>query len=311
MKRRTTRRRHTRVPKTRFQRIGQVLLWIVIMTALLLLALWAVGRIGGDGKQASSVFAIRSITVKGNEHYNDDDIIGVSGLHTGKSVLTLNKSKVRAKLIDSFAYIQDVSIDQGDSFRDVVINITEQPVFAATYYEGDWLLIGQDGRLLETRPVKSDTPGRYMQLRVASINKNLAIGDTVVAARDQKVIDRILAAFADQGLTNVTEIDISNRNDITVHWNNRLQIRLGNNTNLEHEIAVVAVTIPRIDAKHGTDATGVLDLRSYADATSDNNYAVFTPQELLPTTTFPMSSTTAPEDGSTTGTDGTSSTSAE
>ena len=300
MKRRTKRRR--RGPKTRLERIGQVLLWIVIMSALLVGALWVTGAIGGEDK--SALFSIQSITIKGNAHYADADILGVSGLHEGKSVLTLNKSKVRSRLVKAFAYIRDVSIDQGDSFRDLVITVTEQDVFGATYHEGQWLLIGENGRLLETRPVKSDEPERLLQLTLASIEKDVAIGDKVVLDRDQKVIDQILAAFEKQGLSNLTAIDLSNRNDIRVHWNNRLEIRLGNSTNLDHEIAVVAVTIPRIDEKHGADATGILDLRSYSDTTSDNNYAVFTPQALVTTTTFPLSSSTAADDGSTTAADG-------
>jgi len=121
----------------------------------------------------------------------------------------------------------------------------------------------------------------------------------VVLERDQKTIDHILAAFEKQKLTGITEIDLSNRNDIRVHWNNRLEIRLGNNTNLDHEIAVVAVTIPKINDKHGKDASGVLDLRSYADSSTDNNYAVFTPQALVTTTTFPMSSTTVTDQSTT------------
>ena len=295
MKRRTKRRRHTK--KTRFQLIGQILLWILVMSALLIGALWVTGAFGGE--QKDSIFSIRSVTVRGNEHYADEDILGVSGLHEGKSVLTLNKAKVRSRLVDAFAYIQDVSIEQGDSFRDIVLTVTEQAVFAATHHEGEWLLIGEDGRLLETRPVKSDDPERYLHLKLASIEKKVKLGDKVILDRDQKTIDRILAAFAKQGLTDITEIDIANRNDIRVHWNNRLEIRLGNNTNLEHEIAVVAVTIPKIDDKHGADATGVLDLRSYSDSTSDNNYAVFTPQALVTTTTFPLTSTTAPEESTT------------
>lgn len=294
MKRRK-RRRHTK--KTRFQRIGQVLLWIFIMSGLLIGTLWLTGAF--DGKERDSVFSIRSVTIEGNHHYDDEDILGVSGLHKGKSVLTLNKAKVRKNIVKAFAYVKEVTVDQGESFRDVIIRVTEQNVFAATHHEGNWLLIGENGRLLETRPVKSDSPERLLHLKLASVHEDISIGDTVVLERDQKTINRILDAFAEQGLADITEINLANRNDIRVHWNNRLEIRLGNNTNLEHEIAVVAVTIPKINDKHGEDATGVLDLRSYADSTSDNNYAVFTPQALVTTTTFPLSSTTAPDETTT------------
>ena len=293
MKKRKAKKRRRHVKRTRFQIIVRLLLWTVVMTALLSLTLWA------TSDQEQSLFSIRSVSVVGNEHYDDEAVIGISGLYKGKSVLTMNKSNVRKRLINNFAYIQDVSVEQGDSFRDVIIKVTEQEVFAATYHEGEWLLIGENGRLVEKRPVKSDTPERMMLLKLASKNETLELGDTVVLERDQKTIDHILAAFEKQKLTGITEIDLSNRNDIRVHWNNRLEIRLGNNTNLDHEIAVVAVTIPKINDKHGKDASGVLDLRSYADSSTDNTYAVFTPQALVTTTTLPMSSTTVTDQSTT------------
>lgn len=285
-------RHKIRRERTRFQKIGRALLWLVILSALLALALWFVNRTDENGNKKTSFFAIQSITVEGNTHYTDEEIISVGEVYPGESVLTLNKNKLKTKLIENFAYIADVEITQGKNFRDVTITITEQAVFGAAYHESSWLLIGMDGRLLEKRPVRSDLPERYLYLKLSSIPENAAIGDHIISETDQNNIEKILSACAQKGIGNIRELDVSNRGDLQFNWNNRLVIKLGNNSNITHQIAVVAVTIPKIDAKYGETSTGALDLRSYSDPASDNNYAVFTPEELLPTTTYPVGSST-------------------
>ncbi len=280
-------RHRTKREKTRFQKIGRLLVWLVVLSALLALALWV-----ADRNKEQSFFAIRSVTVEGNVHYDDEDIIGIGQVYPGQSVLTLNKAKLKNRLIENFAYIADVKVEQGKNFRDIIITVTEQEVFGAVGHGTEWLLIGMDGRLLEKRPVRSDLPERYLHLKLSSIPENPALGDAIISEKDQQNIEKILTACADNGITNIREVDVSNRGDLRFSWNNRLLIKLGNNSNIEHQMAVVAVTIPKINAKHGDDSTGVLDLRSYSDPSSDDNYAVFTPQELITTTTYPIGSTT-------------------
>ena len=274
--------------KTRVQKIGVLLIWLLVLSILLALSLWLARR-----NEEQAYFSIRSITVEGNVHYEDDDIIAAGEVYPGQSVLTLNKAKLKERIIRHFAYIADVEVTQGKNFRDIIITVTEQEVFAATYHDAQWLLIGMDGRLLEMRPVRSDLPERYLYLKLSSLPEKPTLGEAIISATDQKNIRAILSACAEKGLTDIREVDVSNRSDLRFNWNNRLVIKLGNNSNIAHQIAVVAVTIPKIDAKHGGDSTGVLDLRSYSDPSSDDNYAVFTPEELITTTTYPMGTTTA------------------
>lgn len=272
---------------TRFQLVSKLVMWLVLLSVLLAIALWI-----SSANRDQAFFAIRSVTVEGNVHYDDEDIIGIGNVHPGQSVLTLNKNKVKNRIVERFAYIADVEVKQGKSFRDIVITVTEQKVFAAAYHDAEWLLIGMDGRLMEKRPVRSDEPERLMKLTLADVADNPKLGDYIISETDGKNIEKIVAACAEKGLADITALDVSHRGDLTFEWNNRLTVKLGNNSNVAHQIAVMAATLPKIDAKYGADSVGVLDLRSYSDPSSDDNYAIFTPSELITTTTYPLSTTT-------------------
>ena len=280
---------------TRFQLVSRLILWLVVLSALLAIALWI-----SSANRDQSFFAIRSVTVEGNVHYDDEDIIGVGKVYPGQSVLTLNKNKLKNRIIERFAYIADVEVRQGKNFRDIIITVTEQKVFGAVYHESAWLLIGMDGRLLEKRPVRSDEPERLMHLSLADLPEKPQLGDHIISETDGNNIKKMMTACAEEGITHITALDVSHRGDLRFEWNNRLTVKLGNNSNVAHQIAVMAVTLPKIDAKYGADSTGVLDLRSYSDPSSDDNYAIFTPQELITTTTYPLSTTTTTAGNTTT-----------
>ena len=82
---------------------------------------------------------------------------------------------------------------------------------------------------------------------------------------------------------NITMVDIGDRNDIRLDWNNQITLLLGNDSNLRYEIAAAASTLPRVFEKHGKTVTGQLDLSQYSNPAITAPAIVFTPSALLET----------------------------
>lgn len=250
---------------------------LVIFTLLLLPAALKKPKIEGEDKP--SALGIRGITVAGNTQYDNEAIIGVSGLEVGQSVFSVNKGQAARRLKKEFAYVRDVRIDINFK-REVTIRITEAKEMGAVYANGGWVVVDEKGVGLQKIPIESERPLRRMYLKGAGTLTD-EIGKQVLDERSLAIIGEICAAFELYKLGDVSEIDMTNLTDIRVNWKNQIDIALGNDSNLTYEIAVVATSIPKVLARHGETATGLLNVSQYSDATVETPTIIFTPSALL------------------------------
>ncbi len=250
---------------------------LIVFTLLLLPA--ALSKPKTDGEDKPSALGIRSITVEGNTQYDNEAIVGVSGLEVGQSVFSVNKGQAAKRLKQEFAYVRDVDIDISFK-REVTIRITEAQEMGAVYANGSWVVVDEKGLGLQKIPIESERPLRRMYLKGAGTLTD-EIGKQVLDERSLAIVAEICTAFKLYELGDVSEIDMTNLNDIRVNWKNQIDIALGNDSNLTYEIAVAAYSIPKVLARHGETATGLLNVSQYSDATVETPTIIFTPSSLL------------------------------
>ena len=141
-------------------------------------------------------------------------------------------------------------------------------------------MVDENGVGLQKIPIESERPLRRMYLKGAGTLTD-QVGKKVLNERSLSIIGEICTAFELYELGYVSEIDMTNLNDIRVNWKNQIDIALGNDSNLTYEIAVAATSIPKILARHGETATGLLNVSQYSDATVETPTIIFTPSSLL------------------------------
>ena len=264
--------------KNRFRLFVVLSVVNVLLLVLTVLLLPAALR-NPTAEDKPSALGIRSISVSGNTQYDNKALIGVSGLKVGQSVFSVNKGQVAKRLKNEFVYVRGVDIDISFK-REVTINITEAEEMGAVYANGGWVVVDEDGKGLQKLPIESERPLRRMYLKGAGTLTD-EIGKQVLDKRSLTIIAEICAAFDLYDLGDVSEIDMTNSNDIRVNWKNQIDIALGNDSNLTYEIAVVARAIPKILERHGETATGLLNVSQYSDATVETPTIIFTPSSLL------------------------------
>ncbi len=248
---------------------------LLVLTVLLLPA--ALQKPTAEGKP--SALGIRSISVEGNTQYDNEAIVGVSGLKVGQSVFSVNKGQAAKRLKKEFVYVRDVDIDISFK-REVTIRITEAEEMGAVYAGGGWVVVDENGVGLQKIPIESERPLRRMYLKGAGTLTD-EVGKQVLNERSLSIIGEICTAFELHKLGYVSEIDMTNLSDIRVNWKNQIDIALGNDSNLTYEIAVAAASIPKILARHGETATGLLNVSQYSDTTVETPTIIFTPSSLL------------------------------
>lgn len=287
MSQRTTQSNHRRNSRKRKQRARTRLflglcigcLALVIFTLLLLPAAFRAGE--DKPAETSAALGVKAITVTGNTRYDNEAIIGVSGISVGQSVFSVSKGKAASNIKKEFFYAEQVKIKIGIN-RHVEIRITEAKELGAVYAAGQWIVVSGQGRGLQAMPMTGERPLRRVYLKGATV-VSTTLGEQVVEDRSLAIINELTQAMEKHRLEGVGVIDIEDRNDIRLSWKNQIEIRMGNDSNLTYEVAVAVSALPKILQKHGETASGVLNLSLYSDPSVESPSVIFTPSALLDT----------------------------
>lgn len=283
--------------KKRKRRISRFHLVMILFASILILSgaigfmLLSTPQYEADGTEKPAVFAVKSVEVVGSTHYSPEAIIGISGIRVGQSIFSVNKKEASQKIWEAFPYIHYIDIGNS-SFDTITITVKEIDPIGVRYADGNWVVVGSNGRAVELLPVESDLPPRYLYFKGVT-PASCELGGDAMDERSQEIVNEILQAFQavrenassrDNILdftSGVTTIDMTDKSDIQLHWNHQVTIVIGNEKDLQHKLDVVSTTLPLIFESHGVHTTGVLNLRSYSDDDPNNNQAVYTPDDIL------------------------------
>lgn len=280
-----------------------VLILVLVTSSIIMLATMPQTAVGANEEAQSTeeggLFSVSSITLNGNTKYREDAVIGESGVYIGQSIFSIDGQTAKEHLLETFPYYESVEV-QTVNMHEVHITVTETPVVGVTYAGGFWVPIGRNGKALDQQEIRSDLPKGALYIKSTPPEEGLTVGSAAMDPYAWETLEVLLAAFEQYGLTDVTQIDMSDMSDIRFHWRGQIEVLLGNTTNLTHEIGVVASTIPKILESRGNNVSGRLNVSSYSNEALENQ-AVFTPSSLLsnPTTAPRPSADGEPAEGTT------------
>ncbi len=190
--------------------------------------------------------------VQGNKMYSADTVWEASGLKDGDNLLSFGKAKVASRIMQQLPYVKSVRI-QITLPDKVNIYIEELDVYLSVQDEdGGWWFISAEGKVLEK------TDGANSQKHAVLTGVSLAapaVGQQAVAAQlSQGPVhsdaDRLAAALEvakalekNEILGNIADVDVSNLNDITFRYEDRLLVKLGDREQMSDKILYVSTTI--------------------------------------------------------------------
>lgn len=258
-----------------------VLLFLMLVFLVASVVLWVITpRPEKEPDTDGGLFSVESVVLEGNTKYLEESVIGESGILIGQSIFSVKSNAIEETLLATFPYYEAVEV-QTRHMKEVCITVTETAEVGVLYDGGDWIPIGENGKALDRRPISSDRPRGMLYIKGATPPEGgVVVGGDAMDAYSTSLLQTLLTAINRYELTDIIEIDMSNHSDLRMNWRGQIEIRLGNATNLDHEIAVVASTIPSILEMRGEQITGILNVSSYSNEALDKQ-AVFTPSSLL------------------------------
>lgn len=184
------------------------------------------------------LFNCTEIVVNGNSRYLPERIVEVSKIREGDNLLHIDKTKAENKIVEELAYIE--SADVHISFpTKVVINVEEAETWFCISQYGVTALISRGGKILEK--------GSYSGLPVvvgyeaASLETGSRLSSKDEAK--QSIPEEILNAADKAGLTDIGVINLTDRYDISIEVDGRINLEIGSMTNIDTKLIVASELI--------------------------------------------------------------------
>ena len=271
-----------RKKKRRQLMIRRTLLVLAIVLLVALIVTAVVMKIVADQKSAKgeavNFLAVKEIVVEGATRYTDEQIIETSKLFVGQSLLSVNKVTAHDNLTAAFPYLETVEVSN-TSFYTLRIRVTEVPEMAVVACDDRWMILGENNRALALVD-KADIPAGLPRIKGASF-ENQVVGKSLLDERSLRICQTLINAAKRYDLKNMTTIDVSSKTKIFIMLDERMQVVLGNETNLATQVQVLVDTLPTLYRNNGEDASGRVDMMFYADTDSTNDKVIYTPPEVL------------------------------
>ena len=296
-------RRKARRRRRRRLMIIRTAIVLGIVALLVIVGWFVVWKFRADAasarKETTTFFPVKEIVVEGETRYSAEELIEKSGLYVGQSLMGVNKVQAHDLLEQNFPYLDTIEVSNA-SFDVLRIRVTDTAVMGAAQVGDAWYIVGVNNKTLEK--VAADAVPTNLLRIVGATTENVVIGEGLMDQRSLQICETVTSAAALYELHGMTTIDITVKTKLAISLNDRIQVVLGNETNIPAQIKMLTDTLPVLYKNNGLEAAGRLDMTTYADDNPNNDKAVFTPAELLqkPEENPPVDSTTATGDATAT-----------
>ena len=223
------------------------------------------------------------ILVAGAEKYTAWDVAEASGVRDGDGLLGLSKAKISARICKKLPYVDSVRV--GIKLPDTVhIEIKERSVvYAVSDTMSNWWLLNAEGRIIDKADgtaVKSHTQILGVKLQGAMVGEQAVASEAAPTTPTDAVVLpvvsgkvllenalQLIGALEKNGVMgNVDSVDVSDPSRLTLVYEDRFQINLGDNGKMDYKIASVKAVIKKLgdydqgylDASFTTHPTEVL-----------------------------------------------------
>lgn len=186
------------------------------------------------------LFNISEFEIVGDTVYTDEQIISACGIKEGDNLLRINIGKAQEDIISQLVNIDSAVISRGLPNR-LIITVEAAKPKAAFYSMGKYYLMSERGRLLSVTSSRPDCP----VIRGYSPDKDAAEGSVFVDDEEKRIdIGRqIVDQMKEVGLSASCEINLADTLNISVKYDERIELEFGAITQLSDKITNAATLI--------------------------------------------------------------------
>ncbi len=260
-------------PKRRRRR-RNMSLYYLMMLLFVLLVVFILSR--------TVLFNIQEFSMSGNKRYTDNQILSAGGLELGDNMYSINIDKTESRIKEALIYVDDIKLSRKLP-NSLIVEVTEAEEFACCEYEGNrYAVISQGGRYLQTeQPNKREDLVMLLGLDLTGVS----LGETLKSTDEDKlnIVFDLFEAIAKTCPGKINYIDITDRTNIRMGYDHRIDIDFGSSLDYEYKLRYISTIITeklREDERgkiiYHSSAAGASFI-SEADLNAQQNPVVTTP----------------------------------
>ncbi|MBR3844365.1 MAG: FtsQ-type POTRA domain-containing protein, partial [Clostridia bacterium] len=178
------------------------------------------------------MFPVKTLTVEGNSRYTTEEIIAASGIVAGDNLLALDPDEIENRVRLSCPYVHGVSL-QRKLPTQVVLTVTEGAPELSFLMDGEYYLVNDRYELMELNA----QPMGGTVVHGLTVTNN-GVGKPVMLEPNEikTLLDSLVNELTKQGITQITQIDLRDDNNIRMLFADRHIWELGNREKLSYKI---------------------------------------------------------------------------
>ena len=211
-----------------------------------LYSLFVAALVAGVGVSLSMTvfFNIQTIEITGESpQYTIEQISEASGVHTGDNMMRLNRDDVEQNILSRMPFVERIEVKK--EFPDVlVIEVTPSRCAFNVTDDSGTLQVSASGKILINGPEADET----LPVIIGFEASEREPGKKLVSADEQKKeIFDTLSALITKGLdVPITEIDMTDKYDLRIEFDDRIWFSLGNWSELEYKVQLAETALAEL-----------------------------------------------------------------
>ena len=196
------------------------------------------------------LFKIEHIEIANDSAHSDEEILSLCGVAEGENLILARTASGRENILESFSDVDAVTVDK--RFPSTVA-ITVQAAVPTWCVEkdGSYVIISARNRVLD---IESEPQEGLILVRGIEL-ESLPEKGTFVQLHST-LLGELSAALTEHGLDGIVSFDVSDAENLRINYANRLQIELGDDSQLNYKIQFAAYFVKE---QFGEEESGTLD----------------------------------------------------
>ena len=186
-------------------------------------------------------YDVENIKINGVTLYTNEQILVVGGVADGGNLIRTDADLIEERLTQNLVYIDKAEVKKKYP-SGLEINVTEAVKAADIEYKGQYYVLSESGKLLECgNTERNENIALVKGIELKSLNPGEKLQATDVMKT--KILNQLIELTYEMNFENITEIDLSDRTDIILKYDDRITIYIGSSVDMDYKLKYIKTVI--------------------------------------------------------------------
>lgn len=186
-------------------------------------------------------FEAKDVKINGVTLYTKEQILVVGGISGKNNLVRTDTDLIEERLKKHLVYIDNVEVKKKYP-SGIEINVQEAKKAADIEFNGKYYVLSESGKMLEcANSARSKNIPIVKGIKLKSVNPGDKLqSDDVLKT---KILNKLISQTDSLKFGKITEIDLTDRTNITFKYDNRINIYIGSSVDMDYKLKFIKAVI--------------------------------------------------------------------